>query len=127
MLITRTTFEDIDNIKANKYFVNTKEMLKHSLKFQEVFTFKDGDIKAIVMFHKFCTNCFRCGVVLADDFNPHFLKHLKVWVEKQIKKHKCKRLETEGYCDKILYRFHKFMGFKEEVILNNGDYIKWVK
>lgn len=126
MKVSCTTIEDIEEIRTNRYYEDEKEVLKYSLGLQKVFTFKDDKIRAIAMFFEFYPNCYKCGIILAKDLNPHFLKLLRAWMKEKIKEHNCKRLETEGYCDKTLERFHKFLGFRKEVEINNGGYVKWV-
>ena len=126
MKVDYTTFEDIDAIQSNQYYKDAKELLKQSLPYQEVFTFKDKQIRAIAMFFEFYPSCYKCGIILAKDINPHFLRFFRAWMKYKIKEHNCIRLETEGYSDKTLERFHRFLGFKKEVEINNGGYIKWV-
>jgi hypothetical protein len=46
-------------------------------------------------------------------------------MKQKIKEKNCKRLETEGFSNKTLVRFHNFLGFKKEVSINE-EYIKWV-
>ena len=67
MNVSYTTIEDIEEIKTNRYYEDTREILKYSLGLQETFTFKDDKIRAIAMFFEFCPNCFKCGVILAKD------------------------------------------------------------
>lgn len=126
MQVNITTISDIDNIIANKFFIGNKELLKISLAYQELFTFKNEEkIQAIAMFHEFFPNCFRCGVVLSEDISPYSLRFFKKWMKQKIKEKNCKRLETEGFSNKTLVRFHNFLGFKKEVSINE-EYIKWV-
>lgn len=127
--VTTTTISDIESINANQYCTQEEKLLlKQALDFQEMFSFKKGNkVIAIAMFYEFFTNCYRCGIVLSKEINPFFLRFFKFWLVKKVKEKKCKRLETEGINNDKLYKFHKFLGFKEEVIINNKEYIKWVK
>lgn len=128
MIVAKTTKKDVEAIKANQYYLGNKEILINSLDYQHCYSFHaKGEVIAIAMFYEFYPHCFRSGVVLKENINPLFLKWFKKWMQKKIKEMNCTRLETEGISDKTLDRFHKFLGFKREVIINNGEYIKWVK
>lgn len=127
MIVAKTTKEDVEAIQANQYFLGSKNILIYSLDYQHCYSFHaKGEVIAIATFYEYYSNCFRSGIIFSKDINPFFLRSFKKWMKKKKKEMNCIRLETEGISDITLERFHKFLGFKKEVIINNGEYIKWV-
>lgn len=127
MEVRPTTLQDIDDIEFNKYVTHSRELLKAALNFQHMYTFIDnGTIQLIAGYFEFYPHCFKAGIVASKYLNRFILPEVRIWILEEAYKRNCLRLETEGINDSVLDRFHRFLKFKPEVIINNGGYVKWV-
>lgn len=127
MFIRKTVKEDLDNIEFNEFVRIDKAVVQNSLDFQNVYTCIDnGKITAIIGFFEFYPNCYKCWFLGSKHLNRYSLRSIKNFMLNECQKRCCVRLETEGFNNKILERFHKYLGFKKEIIIDNGGYIKWV-
>ena len=125
--VNRTTVTDIEEIEFNKYVIHTKEMLRISLSYQYMYTFRhNGVIQLICAFFEFYPHCWKCGIIASRFLNKRILPYVRSWMLNECKERGCIRLETEGFNNFELTRFHKFFGFKPEIVIDNGGYIKWV-
>lgn len=125
--VNKTTEEDIDEIEFNRYVIHTKDMLKISMDYQYMYSFKlDGKMQLICAFFEFYPHCWKCGIIASRFLNKRILPYVRSWMLNECKERGCRRLETEGASSVKLSRFHRFFGFKPEVLIDEGRYIKWV-